>query len=101
MRWFSVTLQFTATFTGLWAAYQWYRASAIALPERLTVETPEQVAAAFSNTPDAPPGGVHVTVDSIVELHACLVAATSLNKSAALWTGAAAALTALAELFSI
>jgi len=100
MKYMAIALQFAAAFTGLGAAYQWYKASAIALPGRLTVETPEQVTAAFSGAPDAPPGGVHLTVNSIVELHACLVAATSLNKSAAFWTGAVVALTALAEVFS-
>ena len=70
--------------TGLWAAWRWWKASAIRVPH--TVVTDD---------------GGHLIVQRMAESHAALIRAAHLNKSAALLTALAALFSALSAITEV
>jgi hypothetical protein len=70
--------------TGLWAAWRWLKAGTVSVPRTLTSDD-----------------GSHLILRRMVESHTAMIAAAHLNKSAALFTAAAAFLSALSAIAAI
>jgi hypothetical protein len=80
----SIALAVAAMATGLWAAWRWLKAATVSVPRTLTSDD-----------------GSHLILQRMVESHTAMIAAAHLNKSAALFTAAAAFLSALSTIAAI
>ena len=80
----SIALAVAAMATGLWAAWRWLRAATVSVPRTLTTDD-----------------GSHLVLQRMVESHSAMIAAAHLNKSAALFTAAAAFLSALSAIAAL